>query len=218
MLQNVDLAQQKALLTVYADPVAVSDFISLLNLTTHVPGDMDADRLLAVGRLMTTFAVVPSIRDLYRRQAEASFSKWTEMTIVTWVQVALLAHSANILNGVLQRGGFLFKGANTIDRWLACLKDAEAESEFEPRTAKVLFWMTGAAKLGANLGAYRAKFVGESAEPESSFELTEQTTSCASRPRATRMSGSSRSKLSRWVCLSLCQTPSMSLPLDSSEV
>ena len=160
-LQNVNLAQQKPIFMLYADSIAVSNFISLISLTNPVPGDMDANRLLAVGRLMETFAIIPSIRDMYRRLAEAAFSKWTELTIVTWIQIALLARSAGILNTVLLRGGFLFKSANTVERWFACLKEAEDESEFEFRTAKVLCWMTGATKLGVNLGAYRARFVGE---------------------------------------------------------
>ncbi|EKD05215.1 hypothetical protein A1Q2_00445 [Trichosporon asahii var. asahii CBS 8904] len=189
-LQNVNLAQQKPIFVLYADSIAVSNFISLISLTNPVPGDMDANRLLAVGRLMATFAVIPSVRDMYRRHAEAAFSKWTELTIVTWVQVALLAQSAGILNTVLLRGGFLFKSANTVERWLACLKEAEDESEFEPRTAKVLFWMTGAAKLGANLGSYRARFVGE-LDWNGPPKLTAQTTSSASPPRPKRTSGSS---------------------------
>lgn len=160
-LQNVNLAQQKPVFVLYADSIAVSNFISLISLTNPLPSDMDASRMLEVGRLMATFAVIPSIRDLYRRHAEAGFSRWTERTIVTWVQVALLAQSAGIFNTILLRGGFLFKSANTVERWLACLKEAEDESEFEPRTAKVLFWMTGIVKMGANLGAYRARFVGE---------------------------------------------------------
>lgn len=192
----MNLAQQKPIFVLYADSVSVSNFISLVNLTTQVPGDLDAARLLAVGRLMATFAVIPSIRDLYRRQAEAGFAKWTELTIVTWVQVALLSNSAGILNAILLRGGFLFKSANTVERWLACLKEAEDESEFEPRTAKVLFWMAGAAKLGANLGAYRARFVGgSSCNCARIIELKEQTTNCAFRPTATRTSGSSEGKL-----------------------
>lgn len=190
----MNLAQQKPIFVLYADSIAVSNFISLISLTNPVPGDMDANRLLAVGRLMATFAIIPSIRDTYRRHAEAGFSKWTELTIVTWVQVALLAQSAGILNTILLRGGFLFKSANTVERWLACLKEAEDESEFEPRTAKVLFWMTGAAKLGANLGAYRARFVGELTLAHT-CQLTRKTTSCVSPPMETRTSGSSEGKL-----------------------
>lgn len=159
-LQNVNLTHQKPLFVLYNDSISVSNFIALLSLTTPAPHSLDAQRLLSVGRLMATFAVVPSIRDVYRRVSEQHFSKWTELNIVSWVQIALLAQSARILNQVLLRGEFLFRSANTVERWMKVLREAEDESEFEPRTAKVLFWMTGVERLDGNLGAYRARFEG----------------------------------------------------------